>query len=546
MIVGGRRRATALAVALALATAACSSSSDGDAAPEEADGEAVTCPERVDEAEFASAEELHELLATFNEFGLRSPGSTQGEASLDWLGEQFAAIDGVEVTWDTYEIDRWQPTPEAEDAPGRDLAAAGALRVDGDAEVPVAGAVPYTTPTGDDGVTAPMVHLAAGEEITAADAAGKVVVQEIEHGSLPYAAFGAIGQHLTDDVPTEGDYDRPYLRPIDEILTAAGVAGAAGLVMVWDAPTDQVAGYWAPHTGTRYRLPAVYVGRDGLDDLLARADAGEDATVVVRAEWDRATTRSLFATVPGGSRERIVFDTNNDAANWIQENGTIAALGLARYLASLPLECRPRDIQFALTANHLGFTGDGNNRFAPQLDRDYDEGTVAFVMGIEHLGAREVLPDPVGRLAFSGEAEVYALSAPSESPVLVEATIDAVEGRDLPRTAVLQGVGTPVAGQVPQICSQGGLGTPFHDRLIPTIGGISGPWSMFAPSFGADAVDADLFRSQTLAFGDITLALGPVDRDEIAGDYLAAREQRAAGTVELCPTDPPPAEAPGP
>ncbi|MCB0962432.1 MAG: hypothetical protein KDA98_03890, partial [Acidimicrobiales bacterium] len=421
-----RRRALgAVVAALALGAGACTSASD-DAAPTTAAPEGdVECPTTVDEATFPTADELHDLLAEFNAFGLRSPGSVQGEASLDWLGEQFEAIDGVEVTWDTYEIDRWQPAPEADgDVPGRDLAAAGGLRVgpaDDPTDVAVAGAVPYTTPTGEDGVTAPMVHLAAGEEITAANAAGKVVVQEIEHGSLPYAAFGAIGHHLTDDVPTDGDYDRPYLRPIDEILTAAGVAGAAGLVMAWDAPTDQVAGYWAPHTGTRYRLPAVYVGTDGLDDLVARAEAGEPATVVVRAEWDRATTRSLFATVPGGSPERIVFDTNNDAANWVQENGTIAALGLAQYFAGLPIECRPRDIQFALTASHLGFTADGNNRYAPQLDEDYDDGTVAFVMGIEHLGTRELELGPDGRVVYTGEPEVYALSAPAESPVLVEA-----------------------------------------------------------------------------------------------------------------------------
>src|SRR3546814_16785109 len=78
-----------------------------------------------------AADEMRDLLAELNELGLRSPGSEQHEASLDWLGEMMAEVPGMEVEWDEYEMDRWEPTPEAEGGtPGRDLAAAGALTVD--------------------------------------------------------------------------------------------------------------------------------------------------------------------------------------------------------------------------------------------------------------------------------------------------------------------------------------------------------------------------------------------------------------------------------
>ena len=37
----------------------------------------------------------------------------------------------MEIEFDEYTIDRWQPTPDAEgDTPGRDLAAAGGLTID--------------------------------------------------------------------------------------------------------------------------------------------------------------------------------------------------------------------------------------------------------------------------------------------------------------------------------------------------------------------------------------------------------------------------------
>jgi hypothetical protein len=546
--------APSLGVALALVVAACSSG-NGDAAGtttteparRSTDPSVVECPTEVDAEQFASPEVLRDLLAEFNAFGLRSPASEQHEASIDWLARELGDVPGMEIEFDEYTIDRWQPTPEAAgDIPGRDLAAAGALTVDdgtSSEEIAVAGAVPFTLPTSADGATGELAFLAA-DEITAATAAGRIVVTEIPHSSLPYAAFGAIGHLVTDDVPTEGDYDRPYLRALDSILIDAGTAGAAGVVMVWDAPTEQLRGYWDPHTGTKFRVPAVHVGNDDVDRLRDLATGGATARLSVLAEWDEAPTRNLIATLPGQTRERIVVNTNTDSVTWVQENGTIAALALARYLGDLPTECRARDVQFALTTNHLGFSGDGTFRYGPELDEGFDAGTVAFVMAPEHLGTREILPGgPDNRLDYTGEGEVFAWSAPDESPVLVQATLDAVQRRNLERTAVLKGVGAPEADQVPGICSQGGLGTNFHGLLIPTIAGISGSWSLWAPGFGEDAIDFERMRDQALAFGDIAVALDDVPADEIAGGYVAARERRASGAA-TCDLTPPPAEAP--
>lgn len=540
------RRAVA-AMTLALLVGACTSSEDAaHTTTETTTGDPAECGTTIDAESFPGADDLRALAREWNGFGLRSPASEQHEAALDWLADELATVPGMEITWDEYVIDRWQPTPEATDAPGRDLAAAGGLRVTGgseELEVPVAGAVPFTLPTGEAGSGGPLVHLPPGEPITSQNAAGRVVVREIEHRSIPFAGFAAIAHHLTEDFPAEGDYDRPYLRQLDELLTEAGLAGAAGVVLVWDAPTEQVRGYWDPHTGTRFAVPAVYAGADQLPALVELATAGATAEVVVRAEWDEATTRNLIATLPGRSRERIVVNTNTDSVTWVQENGPVAAIALARHLGDLPAECRARDVQFALTSNHLGFTADGTFRYGPGLDEDFDDGTVAFVMAIEHLGTREILPGADGRLAPTGEGEVLAWSAPQESPVLVQASIDAVERRALDRTAVLPGVGAPTEGQVPAICSQGGLGTNFHGLLVPTIAGITGPWSLWAPAFGEDAIDFTRMRDQLMAFGDVARALDQVPRDEIAGDYPGARARRSEG-APTCDLTPPPAAAP--
>lgn len=499
------------------------------------------CPSEVDAASFPAADDLRELLADYNEFGLRSPGSESHEAALNWLIAQFEAIPTMTVRTDEFTIDRWQPTIASTDGPGRDLARSGELALiepgagtDRTVDVAVVGAVPFSLPTPEDGVVAPLVFFPADRELTPAEAAGRIVVREIPHSSLPFAAFGVVGHHLTPDVPTDGDYDRPYLRNLDALLNEAGSVGAAGLIMVWDAPTDQLRGYWDPHTGARFETPSVFVGSDTFPAILAAAERGGSARLAVHAKWDKVTTRNLVATLPGRTRERIVVSTNTDSVNWVQENGTVAALALARYLAGLPLRCRERDVEFGLTSNHLGLLQDGVIAYSDQLDRDYQDGTVAFVMVPEHLGTREILPGLDGRLAYTGEGEVFAWSAPAESPVLVEASVKAVRRRRLTRTAVLQGVGVPNDEQVPSICSQGGLGTPFHSHLIPTVAGISGPWSLWAPGFGEGAIDFDRFRDQLLAFGDLAVQLDDVSLDEIAGTYPEARRRRSEGAV-TCP-----------
>jgi hypothetical protein len=512
---------------------------------------ATDCSATVDATAFTTTREFRALTATLAAFGLRSPGSTQHQKELAWLEHQLRAIPGMKVRSDPYEIDRWQPLPVAPGAqPGRDLARAGALRIDlgsGTKPVPVSGAVPFTLPTSPNGKSGPLVYLSADEPITAANAQGKVVVREVPPVATPYAVFPAIAHSLTPDWPTTGNYDRPYARPLDPTLIDAGKAGAAGVVFLWDAPTAQMRGYWDPHTGTRFQVPAVYAGSDRAPLIKRAAKQHRTAHVTVRAKWDTATTRNLFGTLTGQSRERIVVNSHTDGVTWVQENGPVGVLALARYLGGLPSACRQRDVEFALTSDHLGFTDDGTFRYAQQLDDDVDQGTVAFVMSMEHLGAREILPTgPHHRLQFTGRGEPIVWSAPQESPPLVQASVAAVKRRHLDNTAVVKGTEAPVVDRVPQYCAQGGLGGNFNAHLLPTTSAITGPWSLWAPSFGAKAVDFGRMRREALAVSDVARALDAVPRADIAGTYVAERQRRAEGAPTCEILTPPPAVAPGP
>ena len=520
------RALTAAALTAAAVIAVATSDSPASSAPR------PTCGPTVNAAAFASAKELRRLDAKLAGFGLRSPGSAAHNRELAWLERELRAIPGMRVRSDYYEISRWQPRRGS-------LARAGALSVAGSA-IPVAGAVPYTVPTSSRGRSAPLVYIPSDQEITRAAAQGKIVVRDLPPVAVPYGFFPVVAHYLTPDFPGTGNYDRPYIRPIDEALTDAGKAGAVGLVSVWEVPGAQLKGYWDPHSGTRFHVSGVFVGNEQAAKLRQLAQQGQTARLVVRASWGRARTRNIIGTLRGQTRARIVVNTHTDGVTWVQENGSAGVLALARYLGGLPARCRHRDLQFALTSAHLGFRNDGTFRYGRQLDRDFDKGTVDFVTVLEHLGTREILPSgPSNRLTFTGRGEPFVWSVGEESPALVNAAIAATKRRKLDRTAVLKGVEAAVSDRVPEYCSQGGLGSNFQPRLIPTTSVITGPWSLWAPSFGARAVDFGRMRKQVLAMGDLIRSLDRVSQAKIAGSYPRERRQRANGKKTCTPYRPP-------
>ncbi|GAB2810105.1 hypothetical protein [Lentzea nigeriaca] len=459
---------------------------------------ASDCPASIDERAFASAAKLRELNGRMAGFGVRATGSPAHNRFLSWLERRVSRLPGMSVRSERFPIVRWQPGP--------------GLLVSGGV-VPVAAAIPYSAPGLRSGE---LIRLPGSEPITAANARGKVVLRDFPAVDRGYLAETRLHQDMID----------------------AGVAGAAGVVVAFPFPHEQVRGYWDPHTGTHYRVPGVFVGSDAAGKL----QPGTRTTIGVLAGRSPAVTRSLIATLPGRSPERIVIDTNTDGVGWVQENGTVALLALAEHFAHVPQRCRPRTLEFVFATGHLHRPAEGSEFRARALDAEYDDGGVAFAFVLEHLGTREFLPS-AGSLQPTGAAELSGWFA--GSPVLARAAAAALAARAVDRTFVLPGSDLPVPDRAPPQCSFGGIGTHFHSHLVPTMAMISGPWTLWAPSFGAEAVDHERMRRQVLAAGDAVLTLGAVPREQIAGPYLDLRRARAAGAA-TCSHDLPPEWAPMP
>jgi hypothetical protein len=525
-----RRIAGALAV-LAVATVAIPATADPDPG--------APCPSTIDPGAFATADGLRAGNNVMADLGARPTASAAHETFVRWVEGRLKRIRGIEQ--------RTLP-----DRFARQLEKGATVQVGGQA-VPIAGPVPYAAPTPAP-VTAPLLYVPAGTAINAVDVTGKIVVRDVVPGLIQYAVFGAVAYYVHDpDLSFDytANYERDWVSAVQRItdLQQAQAGKAAGLLFVHGLPREQVAGQYAPYSGEVWAMPAVYLGVDEGEQVKHAATAGAPATITLAASRRMAPTRTVIGRLPGQSNERIVIQSHTDGMNAVWDNGPVAILALAEYFARLPLACRPRTIEFVFTTAHLHLTNSGAMRYADMLDHEYDQGTIALVVALEHLGAREfeavARPNAPGRqLQSSGRSEMFATFA-IESPVLVESLIRQVTAHDLRRTFVLRGADAPAVAFPPHR-SYGGEGGPYREHLVPTVAAITGPWTLFDPAFGLDElVDFDLMREQTLAFGDLVLDVDDVPRQVLAGadtvyrlgrDLTAARPREPAASDATSPS----------
>jgi hypothetical protein len=472
------------------------------------------------------------------DLGVRPTGSRAHVRYVEWIRRHLRRMPGVELSELAFPIERWTG-----------VRTKLVMRAGGDAvRLPVAGPIPYAAPTGRRGVTAPLVLVPSDRTIGAGDAAGRIVVRPAPAGSLPHAAlllpfvswgFYDPGDTIDPDAAFHGDF-LAYNDRVHDLRDAA-TAGAMGLLFVKELPRDQLVDHYEPYEGTEWGVPGAFLGADEGQRLIDAIAAGSEpsARLVVRARVKKVATPTILATIPGRSASRIVIDSHTDGTNAVEDNGPVAMVAMARYFAGLPLECRPRTIEFAFSTAHFyqrvadpAVRDGGAGQLARQLDRDYEEGTVSVVLVLEHLGARdyEQVPraDGVGVTLEPSGLRCIQFVGITPSPALVDAVDGVVRSYDMQRTILLQGSDVP-GSTVPAHCSFGGEGTPYNRHLLPTIGVIAAPQSLYDPAFGLEGIDFDVMRDELLGFTELVNRLGTMEQDAIAGDVTTERAARAAG-----------------
>jgi len=490
---------------------------------------AQECSERVDDAAFASQGRIRAMNKVMADAGARPTASPAHHRYVRWLESRLKAIRGVSVRSRYEPIDRW-----LERGASLTVTPRSGVRK----PVRVSGAVPYSRAKA---VRGPLVYLPPGTVIADSDVKGKIVLRDALPGTGPQAIFFAVAYYVHDpdlSIDYAGNYERDfsgYLARVTDLREAAD-AGAAGVVFAHTIPHEQARGNYQPYEGVFWGVPAVFVGVDEGEQL--KKAAGSVADLTVRAQTTpNVPSPTLIGTLRGQSPERIVIASHTDGMNAVWDNGPTSILALAEYFAKLPLRCRPRTFEFVLSTAHLYLSENGAHNYAhDELDPGYDEGTVAFAIALEHLGAKEFLRfprknKPGFELRSTGKSEQFVTFS-HESPVSLQALLTSVRERDLRRTWILRGADAPQLGFPPHR-SYGGEGGAYHGELLPTLAGITGPNTLYNPAFGMDRlIDFELMRRQTLAFGDTVLKLQGLPREVIAGADTLYRMARDATEEE--------------
>lgn len=492
-----------------------------------------SCPTSVDKSRFATPDQLYAADGVEGSYGPRPTGSPNHRAFVDYIAGRLAKMPGVKVDSVSYPIRRW-----TQKHAGLTVRAAG-----GNSErLPIAGPIPYSLATGTKGTAAPLVYLPAATPLTKANSAGKIVVRDQVVASVPNAALVALSWFLYDPKLTISlDPLGNYVRENDGVraddLQAAGAAGAAGVIFLNPLPTAQIKGQYAPYEGIQWPVPSVLLGGEESARVKDLAQHGGSARITITATIKKISTRMLIATLPGMSAEKTIIQSHTDGMNALWDNGPVAILAMADYFSKLGRDCLPRTLQFVFTTGHLyqhlvAPDRDGSaEQFAKQVDRQYDNGQVAEVLAMEHMGARGYTTAPRSggkpgqQLVLDKNDETTSIFI-GDSPSLVASTLQAVTQNRVTQTIALRGADLPGL-QIPPNDNFGGEGNPYQHHLIPTIALVTAPWPLFDPAFTLQQlVDKDLFYRQTLAFTDIVHITSTIPRALLGGGYIAYRDIR--------------------
>ena len=483
---------------------------------------------------FASADQLWADNTFLADLGVRPTASPSHQKFLDWISQRLDGIPHLQRRTMNFQINnRWLEKSALLDAGP----IAGTLKV-----IRVSGAVPYAHVTPAEGVTGPMVYVPTGVTISSVDVKGKIVLRDAALASVPNAVFSALqwwtyDPDLTLTKSIGDNYERDFLAYQQRItdIDDAGMGGAAGLVLMHDFPYAQVRGHYAPYEGLNWPVPAVYVGADEAAQLKTLAAAGV-ARIHLDADETPAATQTLIATLPGSSPERLVVESHTDGTNAHEDNGPVVMVSMLKYFASLPQSCLPKTLEFVFATAHFHqyiyplVRNGGAEQYARELDHDYDDGSVAMTLVLEHLGTRGYAAVPrrdggPGRV-LTGLPETKSIFM-NDSPVLVAEMAQIIALHDDRGFIALRGADLPGA-HIPLHFSFGGEGTPYNLHLIPTVAYITAPWALYNPAFGMESIDKDQLYHQTLEFADAVLTLSGISRYLLAGPILAERQARDA------------------
>jgi hypothetical protein len=458
------------------------------------------------------------------EFGPRLTASDPHGRYVDWLEQEFVDAGLRMLPRDNYTTDRWLAQQVALDI--LDGPSAGPVKV--------GTYMPRSQQTPPQGVSGPLVYggtapVPSISFTAAADLEASLARYPADLtswiGGLPSVAGGTQGSILLVDLPVPGpattgglmadstfqywpghtfadwltaDYKRLWIVPgLTMPLQPFQETGAAGVVFILDASYEALKGGYLPFLQGFEPLPALYVDRDTGRALREQAAGRPGTRLTLTATRAMSPTQAITAVLPGRSSETIIFNTHTDGQGFVEENGGVAFVQLARYFASRPRSQRlNRTLVFAAWPGHM--VAD-----LPQTQGWIDAHPdlvqrAAAALTVEHLGCTEWSDTAAHGYRPTGLPEMFAVWTTQGK--MFDLTRDTVVAHRVPRTALMR----PPA--------QFGVGAAFQSAGVPQIGAIAGPDYLLtvSPNGDLDKLDEHLAARQIAWLADLATKLDPV------------------------------------
>ena len=375
------------------------------------------------------------------------PGFESFDRYMNWLKDrlfEYGCVDFLEHHWnhESYRVNDW---------PVWDTGAMS-LTVEGQA-LNVGTFLMFSASTGEGGLTAPLMYYDVTKGMPEAGAfEGKIVV--MEDFPWPQKPYGE--RFLESYVVTDTNYrsdpepPAPMMEIVDptvnnswatrwsffnwwfEIVPYAMTGRAAGLLIASRLTLGALRGLY-DRQGVR-PVPSLVVDRLTAPVLVEAAKAGKTATMKLISKFFHADAWNYVCFLPGAKYrtnedEYVTINVHTDAMSLTQDNGSLGALGIARYFSHIPQEERKKTLLFCVDSRHFieGFE-DGNFDHDPYQVFPGLKKKVAVTVGLEHMGEMEGAEDyEHNTMVPTGKPEYSFMKADDNdfcARILIEAAID--------------------------------------------------------------------------------------------------------------------------
>ncbi|MES2292754.1 MAG: hypothetical protein V4527_05605 [Pseudomonadota bacterium] len=352
--------------------------------------------------------------------------------------------------------------------------------------------------------------------------AGNNGYKDYEYESNPEEFPGGIG--ATAPLTVEASYRNrdQFSQVIPVIWNVLMPSGAVGAVTVMDLSPLAAAGARIHPTPQQSNVPLLMLDRVAGAKVIADAEAGKRATLVLNAhEEQNAPAEEFTAVLPGrdygtAKDKAVMMATHMDGPSIIEDDGAYAMLSVLHYFSQIPQSQRPKTLIAYFDTRHFVPGTENAYPFDMVIDKPELFRNVVGGVAMEHWGERQFAEAGDDYHATGNAATTYIWGWPN--PLAIDAVTRAIKDQGLPRAINDVPARPGIHGQ-PQ---QPWMGAGFSEHLVE-LGGwpgwhISGDW----PSAGFQAYypeaksrfDAGLFVRQSAVAVQLVSSL-------MTGDVIA-------------------------